>query len=139
MYTRDSDGVHTARMLYQVAPLPTGGDPLSIAITLQNDQRTRSKRVAAYYDTGAPLSVISPAMCRQLHITPEHGNGDSPETITFSGFTPGNLEATHTAIVTVRPLIIGELSCLANRVLSGYVNDNAIRPHDFFPGIIDGS
>jgi len=97
-----SDGVHYQLPLGETSPLPTGGSPLGIKVTLRNEQNTRSTRLTAYYDSGAPSSTITPALCRELHITPEDGNGSNADSLSFSGFTEGTRTATQTAVLRIK-------------------------------------
>ena len=101
-YQADDNGVYSAVPMEETHPLPTGGIPMGLQVTLHNEARTRSERVTAFYDSGAPSSVITPELCARLNVTPESGNGGKDEKLQFSGFTEGIRTANHTAVLQLK-------------------------------------
>ena len=99
---RPTPATTSAPTLLQVAPLPTGGGPLGLGITLANPADTHAnERITAYYDSGAWSSAVSEEMCTRLGATQTRGNGGKAQTLSFSGFTAGERNATHTTVLHV--------------------------------------
>ena len=91
-----------APTLLQVAPLPTGGGPLGLSINISNpEDEQANENIIAYYDSGAWSSAVSAELCTQLGATVTQGNGGKAQTLSFSGFTAGERNATHTTVLTV--------------------------------------
>ena len=101
-YRPAADGSYDKLTLEEAGPLIIGGAPFGMQVTVSNEQRSRSKALVAYYDSGGPSSVISPELLKELNITPDETNGGRKQRLVFTGFTSGERFATQTAVVRLK-------------------------------------
>ena len=101
-YQQAADGSYDKLTLEEAGPLIIGGAPFGMQVTVSNEQRSRSKSLVAYYDSGGPSSVISPELLKELNVSPDNSNGGRRQRLVFTGFTSGERFATQTAVIRLK-------------------------------------